>query len=243
MTHEAAHGIFHTLAVADMLDPAIYDYIKSADANSDLSARHIIGEQFANWFDWRYNFRRNTALYLRLIWQSWLEQPLVWQSKPQYLARSFAVLLCEHLGAIAQIALVSREAGLMPLLRTWWYEFVELTKEVPNMPAFLHQLQPDEQKEMFEMVSNLLPLLRWFEQRFEVKCGVANLTERLSPQYDRIAEHVVALKQGRVILEGIVDPTRLHLALLQDLAGAHPEVSTEVAYIYSLQNCYQQHRL
>ena len=240
VTHEAAHGIYYTLFVSKKLDQAIYDYIKSADVNNELSATHIIGEQFANWFDWKYVFRRNTLLYLRLVWRSWIELPLVWQSKPQYLARSFAVLLCEDLASLAKAADQPREVGIMPLLKIRWQAFQEATNAVPRMDVFLSKLTDPEREEVFEMVCNLLSLLRWFEQKFEKACGVDALADRLSPSYDQLEKHVELLRKGNVILTGIVDPIRLHLTLLEALGTTAPSLSTEVAYIYSLQNCYAQ---
>jgi hypothetical protein len=240
LTHEAAHGIYYILSVSERLDPVIFDYIKSADVNSDLSANHIIGEQFANWFDWRYVFRRDTSLYLRLVWSSWIEIPLVWQSKSQYLARSFAVLICEDLSSLAAAAAQPREVGVMPLLKTRWARFEQATKSVERMDEFLKALSPEERDDVFEMVCNLLSLLRWFESRFERACGVAGLEQRLSPTYETVEHHVTQLRQGRVVLEGIKDPIRLHLNLIGDSSLGSPTLATEVAYIYSLQNCYAQ---
>lgn len=242
LTHEAAHGIYHILNVADKLDPAIYDYIKSADANSDLSARHIVGEQFANWFDWRYIFQRKTELYLRLIWRSWIDLPVVWQSKPQYLARSFAVLLCEDIGSFVQAANQPREQGVMPLLTRRWYNFVSLTASVPRMAAFIAELSGDEKNEMLAMTCNLLSLLRWFELKFEAACGVTDLDARINPMYEAVNDHVDDLLVGKIVLTGIINPIRLHLTALQRLGDVAPPMATEIAYIYSLQNCYLAQR-
>lgn len=242
VTHEAAHGIYHILGVADRLDPAIYDYIKSADANSDLSARHIVGEQFANWFDWRYIFQRQTDLYLRLIWRSWIDLPVVWQSKPQYLARSFAVLLCEDLASLVQAANQPREQGVMPLLNQRWYHFIALTSSVPRMSAFVAELSTEERSETLAMACNLLSLLRWFEQKFEDACALAGLDSRINPPYDAVDAHVTDLLDGKIILSGVVNPIRLHLTALQRLGDAQPSMATEIAYIYSLQNCYLAQR-
>jgi hypothetical protein len=237
VTHEAAHAVYR-LTDVDRHLPAKWRAHIESHCKGQMNPLQMIGEQFANWFDWNYIFRRDTELYLHMIWPAWLELQSVWRSKPQYLVRSFALLLAGDAEAIGSISKESKHTGAIPLIRERWSEFVRIVGQVPEMSGFIAEIKEQELKNTFELTYGLFPLIRWFEKEFEKACGVDGLTERFAPEYGNLDQHVQDLAAGKVILEQIPDPPRLHISLLRYLKNGPAPLAMEIAYIYSLENTY-----
>src|SRR5207237_149845 len=141
-THEAAHAAFRLTKVDEILPPSWHAHLDKS-SRDEMSSLQMLGEQFANWFDWRYIFKRDTAFYLQTIWRAWIGLPVVWQSKPQYFARSFAVLIAEDTDLIAAISKESKHQTAIPFIQKRWDKFQELVRDVPDMREFMEQAKPD----------------------------------------------------------------------------------------------------
>jgi hypothetical protein len=238
ITHEVAHAVFKTLEVYKQIPEGIRDYINESSRDSGIDDYHLINELFANWFDWKYVFNTEMDFYLKQIWASWVKLPLIWKSKPQYLARSFCIYICPKLNEL--ISLLSQrwdQAGL-PWLEAQWTEFTNILKEVPNMADYLAELSADEKRDIFAIAYGSGRTLLFFERSFEKKCSLENLTERLHPSYPKLKEHIQQLNEGCVITEEIIDPCKIHLELLRSQNGKRPNLATEIAYLFSLENTY-----
>jgi hypothetical protein len=237
VTHEAAHAVYRLTDVDRLLPVKWHAHIQS-HCKGQMNSLQMITEQFANWFDWKYIYRRDTEHYLQMIWPAWLDLPSVWRSKPQYLVRSFGLLIAADAETIGAISKEPKQTGVMPLLRKRWNEFVRIVREVPGMLTFIDEIEDPELNNTLDLTYGIFPLIRWFEKEFEVCCGVTGLSERMAPEYDELAQHVADISAGKVILEPIPDPPRLHIALLRQLNHQPAPLAMEIAYIYSLENTY-----
>ncbi|MGH8092275.1 MAG: hypothetical protein ACREIF_02215 [Chthoniobacterales bacterium] len=237
ITHEAAHAVFRLTNVDGELPRYWHDNLNASTKN-EWSSLQMLAEQFANWFDWKYIFKADTRLYLRTIWRAWLQLPIVWQSKPQYFARSFGVTLAEDPEVIAATSKQNKYEGAIPLIRQRWNVFQELVRDLPNMREYLDEVQDLDVSRTFELTYALSPIAHWFETQYETRCGVTGLFRRMDPDYPELGAHAEQLLNGRVILRGINDPPRLHLALLKALDGNEPSLATHIAFLYSFENAY-----
>ena len=233
VTHEIAHAIYKTLELYPKIPPEIKKFIGESVQASGISDYLLVNELFANWFDWKYVFDQDTVFYLQQIWASWVKLPLIWKSKPQYLARSFCVYICPRLNEL--VALLSQrwdQAGL-PWLEARWTELVAILKTVPGMEDYLTELlkSNEEKADIFEIVYGSCQTLLFFEKSFENKCEVENLRERLHPPYPKLNEHLKLLNDGYVIKEEITDPCKLHLELLRSSGTKKPSMATEKSQV------------
>ena len=242
ITHETAHGIFRTLQVYDKLPEDIRHYVEKALQKFGLDDYFFIDEQFANWFDWKYVFDRDTEFYLHRIWASWIRVPRVHKSKSQYLARSFAIFLSPRLSDFFSLLQDRWKAGGQPWLNTRWEEFTAILLTVPEMADYLAELTSEEKRNALDIAFYSSPVLDSFESKFEQACGVPGLTERLNPVYPQLDEHIRLLKEGKLIADQIINPCRLHLQLLKSLQNEPPSLASEIAYLFSLENTYLRTR-
>jgi hypothetical protein len=237
VTHEAAHAVFRLTNVDQNLPTNWRAWLKTGIKN-EFDLLHMVGEVFANWFDWKYIFRRDTAFYLQTIWRTWLDLPVVWHSKPQYFARSFPVLLSEDAEAIAAVSKEGKHEAVFPFIRKRWAHYQQLLRDIPNMQEFMRGVTEAELSTTVELVYDFYPIVRWFEEHFEERCGVPDLADRMAPEYAQLDRHVQDLIAGKIILDAIPDPPRLHVALLRALNHQPTPLETEIAYIYSFENAY-----
>jgi hypothetical protein len=237
VTHEIGHAVFEVLRVMQKTTPSFQAYV--AEMYGEPNARRVLGEFFANWFDWKYVFRRDTEYFTKRVWESWLSSvPVIWEQKAQYLVRSFAIYLCEGLPALVAAWQSGREIDhLMPLLRERWQRFLQLVGGVAGMEKYLSAVSEEAVVDVLDHVRGVLPILTFFERSFESVCGVASLYERLDPAYPSVAAHVESILQGRIVTEAIPNPCKLHVELMKALRG-QPPLQAEIAYILSLENHY-----
>jgi len=237
ITHEIAHAVFDLLRVKNKISPAFREFIILAYGKDN--AIRVLNEFFANWFDWKYIFQKDTAFFIKSIWQSWGRLPIVWEQKHQYLVRSFAVMLCESLPDLVKRWQSGREVEhIMPLLQEKWLEFVKLLRTGSDMDRFLNDVTEKNVRDIFVHVSrSAIPMLSFFENLFEKSCGIEELFERLNPPYPDVMVHVSKLLRGEVVTDPIPNPCKLHLELRKKLNGS-PTLCTEIAYILSLENLY-----
>jgi hypothetical protein len=237
-THEAAHGVFKTLQVYEKIPDRVIQYIEDSVQESGLDPYHLINELFANWFDWNSVFNRDMSYYLKTIWSSWVELPIVRKSKSQYLARSFAVFICPRLSELIPLFQKQWIDAGRPWLYARWEEFIEVLRSVSMTVRYLDDLKESEKQNALVLTCHCSQIMHFFENSFEHDCGVVALNERLNPPYLQLAEHIGLLKQGNVIMDSIPNPYRLHLELLKSLNDESPSLAVEIAYIFSLENSY-----
>ncbi len=238
ITHEAAHAVFKALEVYNHIPKLYRAHVAAALPNDLIDDYHLINELFANWFDWKYIFQSDTKFYLERIWTSWIRLPIVQKSKAQYLARSFAVFICPRLAEFGRT--FDRrwvETGL-PWMRSRWEEFRRVLQEVPTAKEYFAEITDVELRNTFDLVRHTSHIIRFFDTSFETVTGTTGLYRRLHPQYSRLEKHIKMLLSGKVITNQIPDPCRLHLELLKRLHGSSFKLSTEIAYLFSLEHTY-----
>jgi hypothetical protein len=242
ITHEAAHGIFRMLNVYTKLPVKTKDYVETPLQKFGLDDYFFIDELFANWFDWKYIFNKDTAFYLKCIWESWTRVPRVHKSKSQYLARSFVLSFSDRLPELFSLMQVRRKEGGQPWLDARWEEFITVLHTIPAMAHYLEQITPTEKKDTIDLAFYASPILAFFENDFEKACNVKGLSERLNPPYPQVDEHIRLLNEGRIIRDPIPNPSHLHLKVLKSLKDNPSTLATEIAFLFSLENTYLQVR-
>jgi len=237
ITHEVAHAIYGLLIFSNKLpDNMINDLTEYYD-NSPISVEHVFNEVFANWFDWRYVFKGDTIFFLTSIWKSWLKVPLVLENPIQYLVRSFAIYMCDHLDALTQSAEAGTiEASVKPFLKEHWIKFKAILQAVDSRVSRFTGA-PAYEDAVLDQVYRLAVLLEFLQRSFEAKFNLQGLRERISPEYAELAVHIESLMRGQTV-EDVVDPCALHLALLRALNGNRPSLGTEIAFLLSLENWF-----
>jgi hypothetical protein len=238
MTHEVAHAIYRIFKVKRKIDdPAIFEGLEEAYGKSAVNVERVIGEIFANWFDWKYIFRRDTSFFLEHVWRSWLTFPLVWERKRQYLVRSFAVFLAGSLQELEQSLTAGRYADhAEPYLRKEWEKFQQILRRVPRGDEYFSQVKASMLEHVFREILTIALLIEFFETKFETACDVQGLEGRLNPPYENVDAHVDQLWSGAIVSDGIVNPCELHLRLLKRLSGNPPPLEAEIAYVLSLEH-------
>lgn len=242
ITHEAAHGVFRALRVFEKLPDKYRAYIEEGVRESGWDSYFLIDELFANWFDWKYIFKRDTEFFLQHVWASWVRVPRVQMSKSQYLARSFAVFICPRLSEFIELFQNRWMERGLPWLKARWEEFVIMLRAVPGMPIYIESVTSEEKQATLNLVFYTSHILSFFENGFEQACGIEKLSERLNPAYPEVDEHIRLLKEGRVIAIPIKNPCRLHLELLKSLNNQPPSLAMEIAFLFSLENTYLKTR-
>ncbi|MDO9542170.1 MAG: hypothetical protein Q7J98_07595, partial [Kiritimatiellia bacterium] len=243
ITHEVGHAVFRLLNVRERIaeySPALHQAMV-ADINlSGESPEHVINELFANWFDWRYIFVKDTACYMGFIWASWLNYPLIWTSPRQYIYRSFAVFLCDDLDAwTAAWSGGRKDRSLWPYLETRWNHFCSMLQPISKWADFLKAAGANIKDEVFTVMDYVQPLMCFFASRLEGHCGVEGISERLNPPYPGLSGDIESLAYGKVIQQQIENPCRLNLELLRRYSEGDIPLATEVAYVLSLANTYR----
>jgi hypothetical protein len=232
ITHEVGHGVFNLLNVEGLLPSWVKDSISNAYGPG--STIRVINEIFANWFDWRYVFNRETNFFVKKMWESLLGWPAVWEKKPQYLVRGFAVFLAGQLSEIQSHLSSGRRSEVYPIMEQKWLSFVELLNTIPDAAGYC-DLPRETIHAIIKQIINICPLLFFLETGFETACQIEGLSERLNPEYLDLETHVQELLNGNVVSTKIVNPCRLHLSLLRELNGSPPKLATEIAYIFSME--------
>ena len=232
ITHEIAHVVYDLLYPPEALEESIYAYIEQVYEGSQASAERVINEIFANWFDWKYIFRQETQVFLTSIWSSWLTFSFVWEQQKQYLVRSFAIYVCRNYADLNAAAQAGRRADhLLPFLREEWKGFSEILNKIDKGHQFLGGLSESFVNDVIFQVASLVPLLQFFQERYEAIAGLRGLEERLNPPYPNLAAHLDCLMRGEVITDEILNPCRLQLELLKRATDQKPPLATEIAYI------------
>jgi hypothetical protein len=241
ITHEIAHAVYDLLFSKGGLEDNLYAYVEQIYEGSQISTERVINELFANWFDWKYIFQKETAFFLKYIWTSWLTFPFVWEQQKQYLVRSFAIYACGNYSNLSTAAQAGRrEDHLLPHLRQEWKGFVETLQNTTEGRNFLAGLNQEFLDDAIYQVAALAPLLQFFEERFESVFSLEGLEGRLAPPYPSLAAHLERLARGEVITEEIINPCRLQLEMLKRASDAELPLATEIAYVLSLENTYVQ---
>ena len=210
----------------------------------DLMARwlapdHVLSEIFANWFDWRYIFNRDTSFFFEVVWKSWLELPVVRQKPRQYITRTFTIFLAKNFKSFQRVREAESEPLLQLFLQNQWRNYVEcVSKNVPKFKAFASKITSRDLRDIFDQSTILIQAVYFYDSKLETVCHIVGLQKRLDPPYPKLSEHLRALERGEVITDLIPNPCKLQLELLRRSRRRPISLATQGAFIFSLENSY-----
>jgi hypothetical protein len=238
-THEVAHAVFKLLDVEKRFDPKILAKVKNYFDGSMVSAVHCLHEIFANWFDWKYIFNRETSFFLESIWKSWIVLPVVWKKKHEYLVRAFTIFLAQDHVTLQNVINKKSNPAFDNFLEQRWKAFITvLKKNVPEFEKYLSEVTNKVKLEVWDEASVLSVAVVFLNKNFESVYRVQGLEKRLNPPYPALKRHLKALERGIVIEGKIPNPCRLQIELLRRSKNRPTSLATQGAFIFSLENSY-----
>jgi len=239
ITHETAHAVFRLLKLEKRMPRKLYNYVERAFDETPVSTTHALHEIFANWFDWQYVFSRDTSFFLEVVWKSWLPLPIVLKKKCQYLTRTFIIFLAQNLESYQKVSDVGNNQLIQKYIPNQWQKFIEcVSKNVDEFESYIARVTEEELKDIFANTIRLVPVLFFYDSKFETACRIQGLHGRLNPPYPKLKEHLRALENGQVISDIIPNPCRLQVELLRRANRLPVSLATQGAFIFSLENSY-----
>jgi hypothetical protein len=240
LTHETAHAVYRLLEMKERRIPnSLYELVKDGFNGTSVDATHVLQEVFANWFDWRYMFKRDTSFFLESIWKSWLELPVVLQKPLQYLVRTFTLFLANNLEKYHRIYEAESEKMLQNYLMQCWQRFVAcISRNVSGFKTLADQLTYKDLLDIFDQATILVSVVYFFDDKLETSCHIEGLSKRLNPAYPNISRHLRSLERGEVITDFIPNPCKLQFELLRRSRRRPISLATQGAFIFSLENHY-----
>jgi len=239
LTHETAHAIFKLLKLETRIPKQLYELVQDGFDGTSVSTTHALQEVFANWFDWRYVFDRDTAFFLQAVWKSWLKLPVVLQNPRQYLVRTFTIFLAEDFEAYHQAFESESETFLREYMQRRWDAFTDCigkTASPQDFKLLTTRFSPPVLRDVFDEATILIQAIYFYEDKLENICHVRGLYDRLNPAYPRLKAHVLALERGEIISDPIPNPCKLELELLRNSVKRPITLETQAAFVFSLQN-------
>lgn len=242
-THEAAHAVFRMLKVEKLVksNRNLYQRLNCACALRTVETVHMQHEIFANWFDWRYIFDRDTQFFLKAVWDSWIKLPVVSESKHQYLNRTFAIVLAERFDDLTRAYDSESHKVITDYFLGEWCRFVGLiSKSVLGFNHYVAEFlqSTDALVDLTHFSAALAETIALYEQVFEKRCRLDGLSSRLNPRYPRLSKHLNMLERGQVITEEIPNPCKLQLELLRRESRKRASLATQGAFVLSMENEY-----
>jgi hypothetical protein len=239
-THETAHAVYRLLKLQQRTPKKIYRLVDRVYGNTTRSTTQTLQELFANWFDWRHTFNRDTSFFLEVIWKSWLEIPIVWRKKSQYLTRTFTIFLAQDLQNFHRVSERGNNELIIKYIPAQWKCFTtSITQNLPEFKSYISQITKDELSEIFGDCVWLIPAVYFYDSKLEIVCQIQGLGKRLNPPYPKLAQHLQSLESGMVITDPIPNPCRLQVELLRcSRNNHHMSFRTQAAFVFSLENSY-----
>lgn len=239
ITHEVGHSVFSILEINHKLPKELHEYYYE-NSFDGLEVTQLLTEVFANWFDWRYIFNSKTNLYLQMIWESWLHYSEIHDSKVQYLSRTFAIYLCNYLTELLEARQSRRIKFGTEFMNKKWEEFIHIVGKIDGMDTYITDINDKKKDDIFDLIHTIEPFLHYINRYFEKDFGLDGLMERLNPKYDNINNDIKAIKNGNVVLDGLLNPIKVILELKKDKNVSITSVQINSALIYSFDNFYQK---
>lgn len=243
VTHELSHLYFHIAGPKKKLEDLLLRDEYRAQRQRAKTDSIVMGqagfmeELFAHWFDYSYFYERNLDLFLRCIWSTWLETPIVWQDKRQYLIRTLLIsLLHNHRASITtQLSMRSRTISqeLTRLIRF-------LSGELERFSAFEMGVRETGAKNVIgNEAGQWLFLMALFETHF----WNTDLYDKINKPYAELDDHVAQIRDGRPVSQGVTNPKALYWNLMQSVSDtelAEANMPLTLALISTLSSDYQR---
>ena len=240
LTHEVSHGAVDALSLDVLKEGRLQEFMDGIARDWERpwgvgAPVDLLGEFFAHWFDKVY-FHPDvtTEEFVRYLWSSWIDVPIVWASKWRYLLRS---LLMFSLADRARLkATADDRESRKAFIRECRVNMTELVRQ---------------ETEQFSTYTSDVDDADWeFVQDRVWTLGLPFLLERCVPTFDRsLLDHVTReddeaqsqaqrLASGEVITRELANPLRLLHHLRASTSSA--QVAPAMALIISLANDFRQ---
>jgi hypothetical protein len=225
LTHEIAHAIYLT---SDFYNTDLPMEIRQQLEGLPIGPTNYafyskdIDEIYANWFDFRYIFQRDTKRYFQTIWFSWLRWERTWRYKEDYLLRSLAIYVTTDLPGFfdAQNKGFDNTEEFVKIKFKDMKEVV--SQQVPEFKLFTKDVTKLLIKRITRQLVELEPYLNFLENKYFEE----ELFHSLNPSYDRttLDNHVKSLEEGFIVTEHIPNPIKLLHTLHDIYAGSGRQV-------------------
>ena len=239
LTHEISHAIYTRLNFLNVHEDKLKEIHKSKFKNRSINMNYDdvyedqVFELFAHWYDYYHFYDCNINEYIRQVWLSWLQIPIVHVNFSEYFFRSMFVYFSDNIEKIYSCPMQKNSSEkIRDVLQSLWDEHIKCIKDqVVNFPAvYLEEKILPVKKNIITLFYAYIDILKLFE-----KYKNDDFRIKINEKYDEFELHRDNVINGQLILSGVVNPYVIVKEIISNKLD-NGDLRTATAMIMTLKN-------